>query len=102
MPELRFVLSDLRSWYGNSPAAMLTALGIWIAVIAGIILVQRVLIRWLDRRAQATSNEIDNFFVAMLRKPLFAFVVFAPMTAASATLSLPPRLRLTVAIVGKV
>ena len=101
MPELRFVFSDLRSWYGNSPAAMLTALGVWIAVIIGIIVLQRVLIRWLDRRSEVTNNQIDNFFVAMLRKTRFAFIVFAAMAAASATLSLPETLRVAVAVVGK-
>ncbi len=102
MRELRFVLSDLTSWYGNSRAAMLAALGIWVAVIVAIVVVQRVLIRWLDGRARVTSTEIDNFFVAMLRKTRLAFIVFAAMTAASATLSLPPRLRFAVGVVGKV
>lgn len=80
---------------------MLAALGIWIGVIIAIVIVQRVLIRWLDRRAKTTSTEIDNFFAAMLRKTRFAFIVFAAMAAASATLSLPPRLRIVVAIIGK-
>ena len=101
MSQPRAVLSDISSWYGNSPAALLSAVGIWIAVILAVIVAQRVLIRWLAHRASATSTEIDNFFVAMLRKTRFAFIVFAAMTAASATLNLPPRLRFAVALVGK-
>jgi small-conductance mechanosensitive channel len=101
MAEPRYILSDISSWYGNSPAAMLGAVGIWIVVILVIVIAQRVLIRWLARRATATSTEIDNFFVAMLRKTRFAFIVFAAMAAASATLNLPPRLRFAVALVGK-
>jgi small-conductance mechanosensitive channel len=101
MAELRFILSDVSSWYGNSRTAMLAALGIWIAVIVAIVILQRVLIGWLDRRAKTTSTEIDNFLVAMLRKTRFAFVVFVAMAGASATLNLPPRLRFAVALVGK-
>lgn len=97
----RFLWSDISSWYGNSSTAMLAALGVWVAVILAIVVAQRVLIRWLDRRSKATSTEIDNFFVAMLRKTRFAFILFAAMTAASTTLSLPPRLRGAVAIIGK-
>lgn len=101
MAELQLVLPDVSSWYGNSPTAMLAALGVWMAVIVVIVVLQRILVRWLDRRAKTTNTEIDNFFVAMLRKTRFAFIVFAAMTAASAALSLPPRLRGAVAIVGK-
>ena len=81
---------------------MLAALGVWIAVILAIVVAQRVLIRWLDRRAATTSTSIDNFFVAMLRKTRFAFVLFAAMAAASATLNLPPRLRFAPAGLGVV
>lgn len=101
MAYQRVVLSEVSSWYGNSRAAMLIALGVWVAVIVAIVVLQRLLIRWLDRRAKSTNTEIDNFFVAMLRKTRFAFVVFAAMAAASATLSLPPSLRDAVAVVGK-
>ena len=102
MAELRLISSDIASWYGNSRATMLIALGVWIAVILAIVVAQRVLIRWLDRRAATTSTNIDNFFVAMLRKTRFAFIVFAAMAAASATLNLPPRLRFAVALIGKI
>ena len=90
------------SWYGNSPASMAVAVGIWVAVILGLVLAQRVLIRWLAHRAKATATEIDNFLVAMLRKTRFIFILFIAMVLASVTLSLPPRLRTAVAIIGKI
>src|SRR2546423_879732 len=109
LPELRRLrrgaggnsIEAMSSWYGNSPASMAVALGIWIAVVLAIVLIQRVLIRWLERRAKATATEIDNFLVAMLMKTRFVFVVFVAMVLASVALSLPPRIRSAVAIIGK-
>ncbi|MDQ6717268.1 MAG: mechanosensitive ion channel family protein [Gemmatimonadota bacterium] len=95
-------LTSISSWYGNSPAALTLALGVWLAVILVLILAQRVLIGSLEKRASKTATEIDNFLVAMLRKTRFAFIVFVAMSLAAATLSLPPRLRSAVAIIGKV
>jgi small-conductance mechanosensitive channel len=80
---------------------MTVALGIWIAVILGLVLAQRVLIRWLESRAKATATEIDNFLVAMLMKTRIVFIVFVAMVLASIALSLPPRVRVAVAIIGK-
>jgi small-conductance mechanosensitive channel len=94
-------LSEVTSWYGNSPTTMAVALGLWVAAILALVVAQRVLIRRLEKRAAATTTEIDNFLVAMLRKTRFVFIVFVAMTLAATTLSLPPRLRSFVAVVGK-
>lgn len=99
---MHFSLTALSSWYGNSPAAITIALGLWVASILGLILAQRLLIRALEKRAKRTATEIDNFLAAMLRKTRFAFILFAAMSLAAATISLPPRLRTAVAIVGKI
>jgi small-conductance mechanosensitive channel len=96
-----FSRSDLSSWYGNTPSSMAAALGVWLAAILILVLTQRVIIRWLERRANETRTEIDNFLAAMLRKTRFVFIVFMAMALASATLSLPPRLYLLVKQVGK-
>lgn len=98
---MSFSVSDVSSWHGNSPASLTVALAVWAAVILGLVVAQRLLIRWLERRAGETGNEIDDFLVAMLRKTRFVFIVFIAMTLASATLSLPPRLRGLALIVGK-
>jgi small-conductance mechanosensitive channel len=98
---MSFSLSNFSGWQGNSPTAVAGAIGTWIAVVLAIVLAQRVLIRALARRASETSNEIDSFLVAMLRKTRFVFVLFIAMTLASVTLSLPPRVRTFVIIVGK-
>lgn len=95
-------LTAISSWYGNSPAAITLALGLWVAAVLALIIAQRVLISGLENRARKTATEIDNFLVAMLRKTRFAFILFAAMSLAAATLSLPPRLRAAVAIVGKI
>ncbi len=98
---MAFSLSNISTWYGNSPTSLAVALGLWIAAILGLVLAQRVLIRRLERRAKSTNTEIDNFLAAMLAKTRFIFVLFIAMLLASATLNLPPRLRMAVGIVGK-
>lgn len=80
---------------------MAVAVGIWVAAILAIMLAQRVLIRALERRAKATSTNIDNFLADMLRKTRFVFIVFLAMALASATLSLPARLHWAVVLIGK-
>ncbi len=95
------VLSQTR-FYGNSPAAMMVALGVWIVVVLTLTVAQRVLIRWLERRAASSETEVDNFIAAMLRKTRFLFVVFLAAAIASAMLAMPPRTRLIVEDVGKV
>ena len=96
-----YSLSGISTWYGNSPATITIALGLWVAAILVLILAQRVLIRRLERRASETATDMDNFLAAMLRKTRFVFIVFAAMTLAAATLSLPLRLRVAVAMIGK-
>ncbi len=96
-----FSRSEITSWYGNSPATMAVALGLWTAAILALIVAQRVLIRHLERRAATTTTHIDNFLVAVLGKTRLVFIVFIAMTLAAATLSLPSRLRAVVAAVGK-
>ncbi len=97
-----FSLTAISSWYGNSPAAITIALGLWLAAILALILAQRLLVASLEKRAGKTATEINNFLVAMLRKTRFAFILFAAMSLAAATLYLPPRLHTAVAIVGKI
>jgi small-conductance mechanosensitive channel len=97
-----FSLFDVSSWYGNSPASMAVALGVWVVAILLLVLGQRVIIRVLERRARDTSTQIDNFLAAMLRKTRFIFLLFIAMALAAATLSLPPRLRAAVIIIGKI
>lgn len=93
--------SELSNWYGNTPSSMAAALGVWIVAILILVLAQRVIIRWLERRAGESNTEIDNFLAAMLRKTRFAFIVFMAMALASAMLSLPPRLQSAVSVIGK-
>jgi Small-conductance mechanosensitive channel len=98
---MRYSLSGITSWYGNSPTTITIAFGLWVAAILALILAQRFLIRALEQRARETGTDIDNFLAAMLRKTRFFFVVFVAMALAAATLALPPRLRVAVAMIGK-
>jgi len=92
----------MAGYYGNSPASLAVAVGLWVAVALTLLLAQRVIIRRLGDRAGESPAELDNFFVAMLRKTRFVFVLFVAMALASAALSLPPRLRVAVSTVGRI
>lgn len=96
-----YSLSGISTWYGNSPTAITIALGLWIAAIVALILGQRLLIRRLERLAAGGATDVNSFLAAMLRKTRFVFIVFVAMALAAATLSLPPRLRVAVVMLGK-
>ncbi len=94
-------LSQIR-FDGNSPAAMMAAIGVWVVIVLTLTVAQRVLIRWLERRAASSETEVDNFLAAMLRKTRLLLIVFVAAAVASAMIVMPPRTRLIVQDVGKV
>jgi len=69
---------------------MAVAAWLWLAGVLALVIIQRVLIRWLESRAAVTARQRDQFLAAMLRKTRFIFILFIVMGLASVTLSLPP------------
>jgi small-conductance mechanosensitive channel len=89
------------TFYGNSPASMAVAAWLWLVGVLALVIIQRVLIGWLEKRAAVTARQRDHFLAAMLRKTRFIFILFIAMGLASVALSLPPGLASIVDAIAK-
>jgi small-conductance mechanosensitive channel len=80
---------------------MAVAAWLWLVGVLALVITQRVLISWLEKRAAVTARQRDHFLAAMLRKTRFIFILFIAMGLASVALSLPPGLASIVDAIAK-
>ena len=87
MPELSNVFfgNDLQSW--------LTALGVTIAILIGLRLVEQVLIVRIQRLTEKTDTVIDDVVIGALRKTKLVYLFIVSMYLGSLALTLPEAIR---------
>ena len=87
MPELSNVFfgNDLQSW--------LTALGVAIAILVGLRLVEQVLIVRIQRLTKKTDTFIDDVVIGALRKTKLVYLFIVSVYLGSLALTLPETIR---------
>jgi hypothetical protein len=93
-------LIQISNFYGNSPATVAVAGGLFLAAIVALLAAKRILIGRLERRAATGDREGDGLLAAMLRKTRFIFLLFIAMGLASVTLAMPSSVRTFVVAVA--
>ncbi len=87
MPEL----SDV--FFGNDLQSWLTALGVAIAILIGLRLVEQVLIVRIQRLAKKTDTVIDDVVIGVLRKTKLIYLFIVSVYLGSLALTLPETIR---------
>ena len=87
MPEL----SDV--FFGNDLQSWLTALGVAIAILIGLRLVEQVLIVRIQRLAKKTDTVIDDVVIGALRKTKLIYLFIVSVYLGSLALTLPEAIR---------
>ena len=80
-----------KSWYGNTSAEWLSALGIFVGVVVVLYLVRRLLVGRLTLAAQRTATDIDDLAVDLIRRTRWYFILAVGAGLASLALDLPNR-----------
>ena len=87
MPEL----SDV--FFGNDLQSWLTALGVAIAILVGLRLVEQVLIVRIQRLTKKTDTFIDDVVIGALRKTKLVYLFIVSVYLGSLALTLPEAIR---------
>jgi small-conductance mechanosensitive channel len=88
--------------YGNSPAAVAVAGGLFFVAIIALLAAKRILIGRLERNAATGHRNRDGSLAAMLRKTRFIFLLFIALGLASVTLAMPSSIRTIVVAIAKI
>ena len=87
MPELSNV------FFGNDHQSWLTALGVTIAILVGLRLVEQVLIVRIQRLTKKTDTFIDDVVIGALRKTKLVYLFIVSVYLGSLALTLPETIR---------
>jgi small-conductance mechanosensitive channel len=79
-------------YFGNPVRAWLLALGVFVAVFAGLLLARWLVTRRLTRLAAHTRTQIDDYVLALLGHTRYTFVLIVALASALKVLVLPPRI----------
>ena len=91
------------TYFGNSVAAWLVALGVLVGGWAALVLVRGLLVRRVERFADRTSTLVDDLLLRGLRHTSKAFLfVVALAAAAQVALVLPPNLDRAIRLVATI
>lgn len=81
------------TFYGNSVLQWLIAVGVAVLVIIALEGVKVFLVRQLSRLSDRTATELDDLFVAILRRTRFFFLLALAVVAGSQMVELSDRVR---------
>lgn len=86
--------------YGNSVQSWVLALGVTLAVLAGLLITKSFVIRHLVRLAGRTTNDLDNLAAAVLGRTRFFFLLALSVLAGAQLLVLPEQVRDALQAIG--